>query len=546
MASFDRKLQKLVVRVVYDGPGFAGKTTNLKQICASFTAQRRGEMLSPEETNGRTTLCDWLYLDGGIVGGYGLRCQLLTVPGQNVLAKRRWHILGTADVIVFVCDSTPAGVKDARVWLELLRAFLSARDLSPPLIVQANKQDVADALDMEGIVRTLDLEPGVTAVPARAASGIGVRETAVLAIRAAANLAQRRVLQVGVDGLPDADIGPDALVAALRAEPTRTPRGARRAAAPAFPAVPAVPAVSAVTAVPAVRSEPAIPAAETATPRADTAPVVTATDRDESEPPFPHAAAQSGFIWPAAAGRELLRLVARARQEEPLPVVRVGSQAKIVYRVGGWCLKTSPARRHQDADEARAALLDLARRKIQLGPLCAPDTALSLAQDERGGYWLWTVSPWLTTLEDEMRSARKSGNAGSVAEIAIAYAEGAAQALSVALRHGALAEVIPAHFGRARGRVHYLSDSIVPGSFEAAVERLVAPLGGGEPDDVCNAYLASAGRALQALDLPLSKLALELERAATERPESPLVARLASELRDAATHREDARAVATA
>ncbi|HEX7604440.1 MAG TPA: hypothetical protein VF316_22630, partial [Polyangiaceae bacterium] len=146
MTSFDHKQRRIIVRAVYDGPGHAGKTTNLKQLVAAFTTQRRGELLSPGETDGRTVLFDWLHIDGGIVGGHPLRCELLTVPGQSVLAKRRWHVLRTADVIVFVCDSTPKGVKEGRRWLELLRARASADEYPPPLIVQANKQDLEGAL----------------------------------------------------------------------------------------------------------------------------------------------------------------------------------------------------------------------------------------------------------------------------------------------------------------------------------------------------------------------------------------------------------------
>lgn len=532
MASFDRKLQKLVVRVVYDGPGFAGKTTNLKQICASFTQQRRGELFSPGETQGRTTLCDWLYLDGGIVGGYGLRCQLLTVPGQSVLAKRRWHVLGTADVVVFVCDSTPAGIDDARPWVELLQAFLSARDLSPPLIVQANKQDMPGALEPARVVAALDLDPGVPLVAARAASGIGVRETAVLAIRAAANLAQRRILEVGVDGLPEAEAGPEKLTGELRDVPEAPSR--RRPRRRAFLQVKeAEPVKNAVAAAP----EPVARAETIAEPPPD-------APAPEADPPFPHAHAQSGFIWPAAAGRDFLRALARARQEGTV-MTRVPSHDKLVYRVGTWCLKTSVARRYIDADEGRAALLDLARRKIQLGSLCASDTALSLVQDGSGAYWLWSLSPWLTTLEEEMRAARRSGNAAAIRELAGAHAMGAVHALALAVRHGALAVTIPAHLGRVQGRVHYLSDSTVAGEVAAAVRQVIAPLRAGESDHAADAYFAAAGHELTTLDLPLVKIVQEIE-AAAEPADGPLIGRLGIELRAVALQRDAARAAATA
>ena len=40
MASFDSERGAYVVRIVYDGPGMAGKTTNLKRICEDHLAGR--------------------------------------------------------------------------------------------------------------------------------------------------------------------------------------------------------------------------------------------------------------------------------------------------------------------------------------------------------------------------------------------------------------------------------------------------------------------------------------------------------------------------
>ena len=46
MASFDAERGCYVVRVVYDGPGMAGKTTNLQKICEivpADSAERDGD-----------------------------------------------------------------------------------------------------------------------------------------------------------------------------------------------------------------------------------------------------------------------------------------------------------------------------------------------------------------------------------------------------------------------------------------------------------------------------------------------------------------------
>ena len=64
MASFDAVRGCYVVRVVYDGPGLAGKTTNLQKICEIVPATRRSEMVTPAAVKGRTMFFDWLEVDG--------------------------------------------------------------------------------------------------------------------------------------------------------------------------------------------------------------------------------------------------------------------------------------------------------------------------------------------------------------------------------------------------------------------------------------------------------------------------------------------------
>lgn len=64
MASYDAARGCYVVRIVYDGPGLAGKTTNLKEVCNFVSAKRRSELYTPAELKGRTMFFDWLEVDG--------------------------------------------------------------------------------------------------------------------------------------------------------------------------------------------------------------------------------------------------------------------------------------------------------------------------------------------------------------------------------------------------------------------------------------------------------------------------------------------------
>src|SRR5687768_4781744 len=128
MALFDREQQKIILRVIYDGAERAGKTTNVTQLCGFFSSLRRSDIYSPDVdvNDGRTIYFDWMQLEAGLIAGYKIRCQLITVPGQSSLSRRRWQLLKTADVVVFVCDSTPQGVEQAKPMFNLVREYLGS------------------------------------------------------------------------------------------------------------------------------------------------------------------------------------------------------------------------------------------------------------------------------------------------------------------------------------------------------------------------------------------------------------------------------------
>lgn len=149
MASFDPKLSQCVGRVVYDGAGNAGKTTNLAVLHSLLPEGRRSALSTPKTTQGRTLFFDHLVLEGGRVAGHGFRCELWTVPGQQVVRRRREFLLWRADVVVFVVDSRPSGVSKASAQLRELFAQFGPR--CPPLVVQANWQDAEGALEPEAV-----------------------------------------------------------------------------------------------------------------------------------------------------------------------------------------------------------------------------------------------------------------------------------------------------------------------------------------------------------------------------------------------------------
>lgn len=196
MASFDSARKCHVVRIVYDGPGFAGKTTNLKRVHEIIPPTRRSEIVTPAELKGRTMFFDWLEIEGPKHAGVGLSFQLITVPGQIERNYRRRPLVAMADVIVFVCDSSPAAIPDTQRTFARLRASIKRRTEPVSLIVQANKQDVPGALSPAALRRKLKLDGSVPMISANAAKGDGVKATLNEAMR------------VGVRALKGGEVAP--------------------------------------------------------------------------------------------------------------------------------------------------------------------------------------------------------------------------------------------------------------------------------------------------------------------------------------------------
>ena len=437
MAVFDEAAERIVVHVVYDGPALAGKTTNLEQLCGFFTEHRRSKLYTTGNTGRRTVFLDWLQLEGGIIQGHKLRCQLITVPGQTVLARRRWYLLKRADVIVFVLDSTPAGFEEARQMFDSMQRFARGQVPPLPVIVQANKQDQPGSLDAAQIARALLVDPTLV-VPASAETGTGVRETTVLAIRAAANMVQKHVLAHGLASIVGRACDGAELRDQIEAEERANPKS---------------PVEVVLANTRRARTKP---------------PQALAT---KQPPPLPQSAVPHGLIWPAATGRDLLRRVPLADAEWRHDLAgQVGTKDgsgrsdTVIVEAGFWCLKTSPRRAYPDCDTARAALATLARRKIRLGSLLAKNTVLTLEPDTCGHYWMWTVSPWLTTLRASMSYAEKHGYLESLRESLILFADAALGSLKLALEREIQLDVHPSNFARLGSHVYYVDDDIGSGA----------------------------------------------------------------------------------
>ncbi len=239
MAAFDVERNCLIVRIVYDGPGFAGKTTNLTRLCELFPVEKRSEMYTPGALKGRTMFFDWLEIEGGRSGQQLFRFQLLTVPGQVQRNYRRRPLLQMADVAVFVCDCNPDQMEATKHSFRQLRTVLKQRETPIPLVVQANKQDHPEALTRDEIVRMLQLPPEVPIVFAVASVGDGVRETISTAVRLAMQEVRTQVAEGLVPHVDSATVGTadDLFMSMLELEDTPEEEVFQEPAAPEPPQV---------------------------------------------------------------------------------------------------------------------------------------------------------------------------------------------------------------------------------------------------------------------------------------------------------------------
>lgn len=440
MAVFDPNAGQIVVRVVYDGVGLAGKTTNLQRLIAEFTPVRRSELMTRETARGRTLFFDWMQLQGGLIAGHRFRSELLTVPGQTVLRRRRRYLVDKADVVVLVVDSTPAGVRAGQA---ILKALQEGREQDPrPLVLQANKQDVVGALSPEDVRGQLGLPESIPVVGAIATEGVGVRDTALIAMREAANALTERVSRDGPESLGVDYESTDALYEEMKTIQVEV----------TFDAVAGRPAPR----PPPPRGRGVAPPAKRNGPAADAKPEI----------PMPSPAVPSHYIWPGAVGRELLRKLpldaVTQRPELSQQQGKVDGSGKadtLLFSAGDYCLKTSLRRRFEREELALAELDALVRRKNSLGALLPSPTVLMLQPDNANGLWLWTISRWTPSLRAEMAEAESRHMHGPLSSALVRYAQVSFEAIAL-LEQGVCLDINPSNFAQEPGRIVYIDDDI--------------------------------------------------------------------------------------
>jgi signal recognition particle receptor subunit beta len=164
----------VTLKLVYDGPTQAGKSTNLQKLHARAHKDARGRLIIAD---GRTSsLMDMLPINIGLPGRRVARLRISSAPGSDLLLSARKIVLSGADGVVFVADSSEARRDEVRDAWNRLRSGLAEAGLDPehvPTVIQFNKRDLPDARANHELMILADRgkEP---IVPARATEGEGV------------------------------------------------------------------------------------------------------------------------------------------------------------------------------------------------------------------------------------------------------------------------------------------------------------------------------------------------------------------------------------
>lgn len=191
------KLRELNLKIVYYGPAYSGKTTNIEQIYARVDPQRRSELVSLKTSEDRTLYFDFLQLELGKIGSMTPKIHLYTVPGQSYYETSRRLVLRGVDGIVFVVDSAADRVSaNIGSWGDL-HSHLEFYGLSTkvvPIVVQINKRDLPNALAIPNLRNALKLN-GHTTCAAVAVKGEGVFETFKVIVRNVITGVQREMAE---------------------------------------------------------------------------------------------------------------------------------------------------------------------------------------------------------------------------------------------------------------------------------------------------------------------------------------------------------------
>jgi len=176
MALVNQAKREINAKIVFFGPGLAGKGTSLRHIFNKLKPEFRGVLKVMNVQDARMLFFDFTPPGDGDVDGFKVRFHLYTVSGSNVDPAAWKMVLKGVDGVVFVADSAPQKLDENRAAMENLQAFLKGYGQSlatVPSVFQLNKSDLADKAAPAELERVLN-PAGLPSFAASSKSGEGV------------------------------------------------------------------------------------------------------------------------------------------------------------------------------------------------------------------------------------------------------------------------------------------------------------------------------------------------------------------------------------
>jgi signal recognition particle receptor subunit beta len=201
MVSVNPLTREIFLKIVYYGPGLGGKTTTLQHIHDTTDPNHRGKMVSLATPVERTLYFDYLPVRLPEIGGYALKLQLFTVPGQIHFNATRKLVLSNADGVVFVADSQRSRLEANLESFDNLLFNLADYKIDAdvfPIVFNYNKRDLTDIVPLSELDRELNRK-GRPSLGTCAVKGDNVYEGLELITKEVI----RSVKKKGVTGYPE-------------------------------------------------------------------------------------------------------------------------------------------------------------------------------------------------------------------------------------------------------------------------------------------------------------------------------------------------------
>ncbi|PLX42537.1 MAG: hypothetical protein C0608_02615 [Deltaproteobacteria bacterium] len=178
MAIINYAAREMTAKIVYYGPGLSGKTTSIQYIHSKINPDNKGKLVSLATETDRTLFFDFFPVDFGKIGGFRVKFNFYTVPGQVFYNTTRKLVLKGADGVVFVADSQNGMQEQNKESLENLHENLRLHGFDPetmPFVIQYNKRDMPNLMELDDMRSELNLR-GVPEFETSATVGTGVME----------------------------------------------------------------------------------------------------------------------------------------------------------------------------------------------------------------------------------------------------------------------------------------------------------------------------------------------------------------------------------